>query len=86
MLSLAELSESAVRAFFERNGQPAVISYNGHYYAAADSMRKAREVESLLSFAARIFVSARAEGMTLPEAERGFLLGWDAEKYRRELK
>jgi rhamnose utilization protein RhaD (predicted bifunctional aldolase and dehydrogenase) len=85
-LFLDALSETVVKEFYERNGRPAVVIYNGHYYAIADTIRKAREVETLLSFAARIFMSAKESSLTLPESERDFLLNWDAEKYRKNLK
>jgi ribulose-5-phosphate 4-epimerase/fuculose-1-phosphate aldolase len=86
ILYLETFSVTTVKEFSKRSGNPAVISFNGQYYVAADTMRKAREIESLLSFAARIYANGRENGITLSEAERDFLLSWDAEKYRQSLK
>ena len=70
-------------------GPPSIISHKGNAYILADSVRKAKDTESVLAFSARVALANKARGLRmslLPDAEQDFLLDWDAEKYRRNRK
>ncbi len=73
--------------FVEKNGYPVIIEYMGNLYIHASSVKKALEIQSVLSFSAQVI--AMNDGIDvelLSEEEKNFLLNWDAEKYRREIK
>lgn len=68
-------------------GEPAVIAYKDDLYIHAPSVRKALEVQSVLGFSAQVMLgNAGQECRMLPDEEQDFLLGWDAEKYRRNME
>ena len=74
-------------AYVEENGYPVVINYKDNLYIHADSVRKALEIQSVLSFSAQVMsINKEAECELLSEQEKNFLLNWDAEKYRRNRK
>lgn len=73
--------------FVEMNGYPVVISYKENLYIHADSVKKAMEVQSVLSFSAQVMaMNINEECIYLSENEKNYLLNWDAEKYRRNMK
>ena len=75
-----------VTAFIERNGVPAMICYKGYVYILAESVKKAQEIENVMSFAAQVQTANHAHEMQyLSEGQQDALLNWDAEKYRRKL-
>lgn len=81
------LDINALEKFREAYGNPVVISYKEGLYICAESVKKALEIQSVLSFSAQVM--ALNQGHTcnmLSDLEQNFLLGWDAEKYRRNLK
>ena len=70
-------------------GPPSIISHKGNAYILSDSVRKAKDTESVLAFSARVALANKARGLRmslLPDAGQDFLLDWDAEKYRRNRK
>lgn len=70
--------------FIMRYGLPALAYHEGHFYILAESVRKAQEIENVMSFAARVLHGNIGRKMQyLTDAQQGELLGWDAEKYRR---
>lgn len=74
-------------AFVKNNEIPTIISFKGSLYIHAESVRKALEIQSVLSFNAQVMVlNEQTEVNFLTEREKDFLLNWDAEKYRRNLK
>lgn len=74
-----------VTAFIERNGIPAMVCYKGRVYILAESVKKAQEIENVMSFAARVqYVNKGQEMHYLSDAQEDELLNWDAEKYRRK--
>jgi len=82
-----EINLSEFQAFVESNGVPTVISYKGNLYIHAVSVRNAMDIQSVLSFSAQVMeLNAGHECSMLREAEKNFLLNWDAEKYRKSLK
>lgn len=75
-----------ITTFIERNGIPAMVSYKGYFYILAESVKKAQEIENVMSFAAQVQAANRSHEMQyLSEGQQDALLNWDAEKYRRKL-
>jgi len=75
------------QAFEENEGCPNVIGYNGNLYLHADSVKKALEMQSVLSFSAQVMLlNQDTKCCLLSESEKNFLLNWDAEKYRKNMK
>ncbi len=87
-----EIKEDKIRypdfnSFVENNGYPSVIAYHGHLYIHADSVKKALETQSMLSFSAQVMlINKDEECEMLNDDEKNFLLDWDAEKYRKNIK
>ncbi len=81
-LSLDELNE-----FRAQYGEPVVVEWQDNLYIRATSVKKAMEIQSVLSFSAQVM--SRVDNKIcnlLSEQEQNFLLHWDAEKYRQNLK
>lgn len=75
-----------VISFIEQNGIPAMVCYQGRFYILAESVKKAQEIENVMSFAAQVQAANLTYGMEYLSAEQqDELLNWDAEKYRRKL-
>lgn len=75
-----------ITVFIERNGVPSVVCFKGHFYILAESVKKAQEIENVMSFAAQVQVANLSHEMQyLSEGQQDALLNWDAEKYRRKL-
>ena len=71
----------------KRHGNPVIISYRNNAYILADNVKKAKDIESVLAFSARVALANKKSSMyMLPDSEQDFLLDWDAEKYRRNIK
>ncbi len=71
--------------FVDRYGIPALVYYEGNFYILAESVKKAQEIENVMSFAARVQCANLGYEMNyLSEAQEDDLLNWDAEKYRRQ--
>lgn len=76
--------EEDIKEFYEIYGMPATVLFNGHVYIIAENKKKASEIESLLAFGMEIVqFNQKQELNMLSNAERKFLHGWEAEKYRR---
>lgn len=74
-----------IEEFIEQYGMPALVYYEGNFYILAESVRKAQEIENVMSFAARVQCANLGHEMNyLSEAQEDELLNWDAEKYRRQ--
>ena len=68
-------------------GKPVIIFYENNIYILAQSVKKAKEIESVLSFSIKVLnYNKNAEVDFLDEPEQNFLLNWDAEKYRQNMK
>jgi len=74
-----------VEKYYSKYGRPSVIWHDEHFYVASDNLQKAREVESVLAFAAKVAFTVDGDGEYLTEQEQNFLLNWDAEKYRKNV-
>lgn len=81
-----DFNAADIAAFIERNGIPAMVCYKGYFYILAESVKKAQEIENVMSFAAQVQAANRSHEMRyLSEGQQDALLNWDAEKYRRKL-
>lgn len=81
-----DFSREDIVSFIEKNGIPAMACYKGCLYILAESVKKAQEIENVMSFAAQVQAANLSHGMIyLSEGQQDALLNWDAEKYRRKL-
>jgi len=86
-LDIKEIQAREVENFRRQYGEPSVVTYHGSIYIIADSVKKAREIESVLSFSAQVM--AANHGMDcnlLSDEQQNELLNWDAEKYRKNVR
>ncbi len=80
-----EYKAADITDFMERYGEPALIYHEGSFYILAESVRKAQEIENVMSFAARVQRGNLGQKINcLSEAQADELLNWDAEKFRRQ--
>ena len=71
--------EAAIRRHLETYGPISVIEWHGALYIHAPTVRKALEIQSVLSFSAQVMWNNRGAACSfLPDAEQDFLLHWDA--------
>ena len=85
MLYLSDdFSRSDIVSFMEKYGMPTLICYRRNIYIVAESVRKAQEIENVMSFSAQVQMANAEQGMNyLSDAQMEELLNWDSEKYRR---
>lgn len=82
-----ELKKEALEDFRSQYSEPVIIDWKGSLYIVATSVRKALEIQSVLSFSAQVKKQVPDDLYNyLPESEQNFLLHWDAEKYRQNIK
>ncbi|MGN1119951.1 MAG: class II aldolase/adducin family protein [Oscillospiraceae bacterium] len=82
-----ENAEKRLSEFIGENGMPKVIICGENAFIAAENIKKAKDIESVLSFTAKIYLHEKENDInTLGESETELLLNWDSEKYRRTLK
>lgn len=63
-----------------------VIFFENQFYIIAPNIKKAKEIESVLSFNLQVLELNKNKKMDfLVEEEQNFLLNWDSEKYRKNL-
>ncbi|NLL79615.1 MAG: class II aldolase [Clostridiales bacterium] len=88
ILNLTEQDiEAALEKFQKEYGSPVILIYDDNMYIVADSVKKALEIQSVLSFSAQVMkLNENVECTLLDEREQNFLLNWDAEKYRKNIK
>lgn len=87
MVSLSGDADGEIERFQQAYGNPVVLLSGGRVYIRAESLRKAKEIESVLRFSAEVaLLNAGQEMEYLPDEEQKFLLGWESEKYRRQMK
>lgn len=76
-----------IKNFISEFGIPSVIFYKKNFYAVASNVKKAKEIESLFSFTAEVACNNQSEDLILlSDEEQNFLLNWEAEKYRKNMK
>ena len=85
MLYLSDdFSRGDIVSFMEKYGMPTLICYRRNIYIVAESVRKAQEIENVMSFSAQVQMANAEQGMNyLSDAKMEELLNWDSEKYRR---
>ena len=67
-------------------GNANVIFFENKFYIIAPNIKKAKEIESVLSFNLQVLELNKNDEMDfLTEEEQNFLLNWDSEKYRKNL-
>ncbi len=88
MLCLSDdFSRKDIVDFMDAYGAPVLICYRKHIYIVAESVKKAQEIENVMSFGAQVQMANLGQEMNyLSESEQDELLNWDCEKYRRMMK
>lgn len=88
MLCLCDdFSRRDIVDFMDKYGVPVIICYRRHIYIAAESVKKAQEIENVMSFGAQVQVENLGKKMNyLSDDQQEELLNWDSEKYRRMMK
>lgn len=82
-----DFNKEFVETFIAGNLAPALVCYQKHFYILAESVKKAQEIENVMSFAAQVQLANVAHEMNyLSEGQQDELLNWDSEKYRRMMK
>lgn len=80
-----EYDRQDILDFMDAHGLPTLVYHEGHFYILAESVKKAQEIENVMSFAARVQYANKGRRMQyLSDAQGEELLNWDAEKYRRQ--
>ena len=82
-----DFCEQYLNEFKMTYGKPVVYIYKGALYINAETVKKALEIQSVLSFSAQVMLLNEGHDCNLlTDEEQNFLLDWDAEKYRKNLK
>jgi hypothetical protein len=81
------LSKESLDRFQAQYGEPVVVNWKENLYVVATSVKKAMEVQSVLSFSAQVMAHIPENDCNfLSDSEQNYLLHWDAEKYRQNIK
>ena len=87
MWSPSNLDNYELNDFKSQYGEPVIIEWEGNLYIVAASVKKAMETQSVLSFSAQVMSQVKEDDCNLlSDQEQNFLLHWDAEKYRQNIK
>lgn len=87
MWSPSNLDNYELDDFKSQYGEPVIIEWEGNLYIVAASVKKAMEIQSVLSFSAQVMSQVKEDDCNfLSDQEQNFLLHWDAEKYRQNIK
>lgn len=82
-----DFSRRDIVDFMDAYGSPVLICYRRHIYIMAESVKKAQEIENVMSFAAQVQMANLEKKMNyLSVAQQDELINWDSEKYRRMMK
>lgn len=80
-------TEDVIKNHYAIFGESVMINYDGTLYIAANSVKKAMETQSVMSFSAQVMsINDGFETNLLSDEEQNFLLNWDAEKYRKSMR
>lgn len=72
--------------YISQFGSPVLVCYGQELFIRAESVKKAREIESVLAFSAQVARFNHGQKIDLlSDNEQNFLLNWDAEKYRQKM-
>lgn len=88
MLCMTDVNNKDEFASFAcKYGTPVVIIYQDNLYIHASSVKKALDIQSVLSFSAQVMnMNMGVNCNLLSDDEENLLLNWDAEKYRKQMK
>lgn len=88
ILTLEEGKEiEQLEAFLLKNGCPGIVRYQEEVYIVAPSLKKAKEIESVVAFCCEVIQMNRGFEMDLlTEQEADYLLGWEVEAYRKNMQ
>ena len=76
-----------IAKYREKNGEPVILAYDGKLFIIASSVKKALEIQSVLSFSAQVMdINCDYACNLLSDEQQDELLNWDAEKYRQNIK
>ncbi len=76
-----------IEKYREKNCEPIILEYNRNLFIVADSVKKALETQSVLSFSAQVMdINKGYDCNLLSDTQQNELLNWDAEKYRKNMK
>lgn len=82
-----DFSQTVFTNHLSQYGNPVILTYKNNVYILADTVKKAKDIESVLAFSAQIAISNKNSSINrLSDSEQNFLLNWDAEKYRQSVK
>lgn len=83
-ITSAQPDKGELKKFTEEYGTPVIIARGNDLYIHSASVRKAMEIQSVLSFSAQVMsVNGNTPCEYLTDRERDHLLNWEAEKYRQ---
>jgi len=86
-LEINNLEHKEFEYHIENYGKITIVIYDKNIYICASSLKKAREIESVLSFSAKIFLNNQNSKLDyLNEEEVKKLCNSDFEKYRQNMK
>lgn len=73
--------------YYETYGLPRVVINKNEAYIISDNIAMAKECESVLNFTAKLYLNDKNNKLVcLDDNECSFLLNWNSEKYRRNLR
>ncbi|MBO7484677.1 MAG: class II aldolase/adducin family protein [Spirochaetaceae bacterium] len=82
-----DFSASDFLNHLSKYGNPVILTFRNNVYILADSVKKAKEIESVFAFSAQVALANKDTQINLlSDNEQNFLLNWDAEKYRQSMK
>lgn len=82
----SSFSKIDVEEYISKYSYPVMVDLSGELYIIADSVKKALETQSVMSFSAQVMmINDGYECNLLSDAEQNLLLNWDAEKYRKKI-
>lgn len=73
--------------YMTAKGIPSVLVSDGEVYIIASDIKKAADIEAVLAFSAKTVLYAGNRTIeSIGGGEQDFLMNWDAEKYRKQMK
>ena len=86
-LYLGAVDNDEILNFYNNFGVPKIIVYKNKVYIYAENIKKAREIETVLAFSGIVATENIVKKLDLlSKKEINFLLNWDAEKYRQNIR
>lgn len=82
-----DMDKTAIDKYIEVYGEPVAIVFRDNIFIVADNIKKAKEIESVLEFSATVNIYNEGHDLEcLSLKEQGYLLNWESEKYRKNMK